>query len=110
MKPEKSLGVDQLELDLLRAAPERLVAVVEQPLHHVPAAAEVDVGDLRLLLEDGPHQLRQPGVDRLDLLELVEDQRHPPALVGGELGRQLEQPLEGRVDVGGRVLDPNEKW
>ena len=101
----EALGIDELELDLLRAVPEGLVDVVEEALHHVAAAAEVDVGDLGLLLEHRPQQLRQPWVERLHLLELVEDQRHPPALAGPELGRELQQALERRLEVGRRVVD-----
>ena len=62
------------------------------------------MGDLRLLLEHRPHQRRQLGVEVEDLLELVEDQRGAPSALGGELRRQLEQPLDRRVDVlGGRA-------
>ena len=49
---------DRPDLELLRAAPERLVLVVEDPLEDVPLAAEVDVAHLRLRLEDRAHQVR----------------------------------------------------
>ena len=55
--------------------------------------------DLRLLLEHRPHQPRQPRVDVDDLLELVEHERDLALAVGAELARQLEQPLDRRVDV-----------
>jgi hypothetical protein len=90
---------DEAEFHRPRASPERLVLVVEDPLEHVPRAAEVDVRDLGLRLEDGAHELRQVGVDLDDLLELVEDEGRAPAAFGGELAREREEPLEGRVDV-----------
>jgi hypothetical protein len=49
-------GRDHAELHLLRAAPERLVGVVEEPVHDAALAAQVDMSDVRLSLEDGPHQ------------------------------------------------------
>ena len=55
--------------------------------------------DLGLLLEDRAHQPRQPRVDVDDLLELVEHERDLALAVGAELGRQLEQALDRRVDV-----------
>ena len=59
--------------------------------------------DLGLLLEDRPHQCGQVRVDRGDLLELVEHDRSAAAAVGGDPAGQLEQSLEGRVDVGAAV-------
>jgi hypothetical protein len=90
---------DQLELEHLRAAVEGLVLVGEEALHHVALAAGVDVRDLGLLLEHRAHQRRQPRVDVGHLLELVEDHDHLALALRGELRRQLEQPLERRVDV-----------
>ena len=69
------LRVDHAELDLLGAAPERLVGVAEDAPHHVALGAEVDVRDLGLGLEDRAHQPRQLRVDVGDLLELVEHER-----------------------------------
>ena len=48
------------------------------------------MADLGLLLEDRPHQLREAGVDRLDLLELVEYHGDAAVLARRQLGRQLE--------------------
>ena len=90
---------DHAELHLLRTAPERLVLVVEDPLEHVALAPEVDVRDVGLHLEDGAHEPREVGIDVDDLLELVEDERDLPSALGGELARQLEEPLERRVEV-----------
>ena len=90
---------DHAELHLLRAAPEGLVLVVEDPLQHVPLAAQVDVRDVGLELEDGAHQLRKLRVDVDDLLELVEDERDLPPALRGELARQLEEPLERCVEI-----------
>jgi hypothetical protein len=64
-------GRDRAELDWLRAAPKRLVLVVEDPLHDVALAAEVDVRDLGLELKHRPHQLGQTGIDLDRFLELV---------------------------------------
>ena len=104
----KELGRNDTQLKLLRAPPERLVGVVEDALHHVALAAEVQVRDFRLLLEDRAHELRQVGVDVDDLLELVEDHAHPPVPVGPELAGELEEALERRVDVVGPLagLEP----
>ena len=106
-------AVDHAQLDLLRAAPERLVLVVEDPLHHVALAAEVDVRDLGLLLEHRAHQLRQRRVDVDDLLELVEDERHPPVALGGELGRAARAAARAsrrcpRAGARAPKLKPNE--
>src|SRR5439155_26354076 len=46
---------DDAELHLLGTAPERLVLVGEDALEHVPLAAQVDVSDLWLPLEDRAH-------------------------------------------------------
>ncbi len=86
-------------VDLLGAAPEWLVLVVEDPLHHVTLAAEVDVRDLGLLLKDRAHQLQQAGVDLGDLLELVEHERDAPVAFGGKASGEREQPFERGVDV-----------
>ena len=93
------VDVDPSELDLLRAAPERLVAVVEDRPQHVAAAAEIDMAYLALRLEDRPHHVRQRVVDPHDLLELVEHEHDATVALGGDLGGQLEQPLDRRVDV-----------
>ena len=69
------------------------------PLHHVPLAAQVDVRHVRLLLEHRAHQLREVGVDLHHLLELVQDQPDLALALRGELGRKLQQALEGRVHV-----------
>jgi hypothetical protein len=99
----EQVGADDVELDLLRASPERLVLVVEDRLHHVPLRAEVDVRDLRLRLEHRAHELREVRVDVDDLLELVEDERDGPVSLVRQLARQREQPLERRLDVGRRA-------
>jgi hypothetical protein len=65
----------------------------------VAAAAEVDVADLRLRLEDGAHEVGEAAVERDDLLELVEHDRDALLPLGRDLGRQLEQALDRRVDV-----------
>src|SRR5436190_198289 len=49
-------GRDRAQLDRLRAAPKRLVFVVEDPLHDVAPAAQVDVRHLGLELEDRPQE------------------------------------------------------
>ena len=90
--------VDQPDLDPLRAPPERLVLVVEDPVEQMTLAAQVDVPDLRLCLEDGPHQVRVLGIEREDLLELVEDDCDPALALGGELSRQREQVFDRVVD------------
>ncbi len=84
---------------MLCAAPERLVRVVEELRHQRPPAAEVDVRDVGLRLEDRAHQRRQPRVEPDHLLELVEDERDAAAPFRRELRRQLEQPLQRRVHV-----------
>ena len=78
------------ELHLAGTPPERLVLVVEDPLHHVPLAAEVEMRDLGLLLEHRAHELRQPAVDVDDLLEFVEDERDPATAIRGNLAGKLE--------------------
>src|SRR5438477_8772762 len=65
--------IDRAELELLGTAPEGLVRVVEDPLHEVALAPEVNVRHLRLCLEDCPHEPRVVAIDRRDLLELVEN-------------------------------------
>src|SRR4051794_25153830 len=90
---------DRAQLDRLRAAPKRFVLVVEQSLHDVPPAAEVDVGDLRLLLEHRPHQVRQQGVDLDHLLELVHNERGPALSAARQLTGEAQEPLQGGVDV-----------
>ena len=94
---------DHPELELLRAAPEGLVGVVEEPFHHAPLAAEIDVRDLGLRLEDGAHQGREVRVELDHLLELVEHDADAPVSLRRELGRKLEELLERRVDVLGCV-------
>ena len=54
---------------------------------HVAAAAEVDVADLALGLEDGPHHVRQRVVDPDDLLELVEHEHDASVALRGDLCR-----------------------
>ena len=49
---------DHAELHLLRAPPERLVLVVEDPLEHVTLAPEVDVRHVGLGLEHRAHEPR----------------------------------------------------
>src|SRR5215211_6221753 len=92
----KRLFGDRVELDLLGAPPERLVLIVEDPLHEMALASEVDVGDLRLLLKHRSHEIGKLGVEIHDLLELINDQSGPVAPFGRELSRQLEETLEGR--------------
>ena len=94
------LRLNHPDLELLRAAPERLVAVAEDSLQQVALAAEVHVADLRLRLEDRAHQVREPPVEREDLLELVEDDRDASLALCGELADELEQSLDRVVDVG----------
>jgi hypothetical protein len=55
--------------------------------------------DVGLQLEDGAHETGQVGIDVDDLLELVEDERNLASALGSELARQLEKPLDGRVEV-----------
>ena len=57
------------------------------------------MGDVGLQLEDGAHETWEVGIDVDDLLELVEDERDLPSALRGELARQLEEPLERRVEV-----------
>ncbi len=92
--------LDRPQLDRLRTAPERLVGVAEDLRHDVALAAEVDVRHLGLLLEDRAQEPRQFGIDLHDLLELIEDQRGSPPTCPAELGRQVKQALQRRVDVG----------
>ena len=96
--------LDRAQLEALRAPPERFVAVLEDPLEHVLLAPEVDVRDLRLLLEDRPHQVGELAVERDDLLELVEDEHDAAAALGRDPARELEQGLDRVVD--GRLLPP----
>jgi hypothetical protein len=95
----EGLGGDRPQLELLGAAPERLVRVVEDPLHHVALAAEVEVRDLGLLLQHRAQELGELRVELDDLLELVEDQQRAALALGGDLGDELEQALERRIDV-----------
>ena len=55
--------------------------------------------NLSLRLEHRSQQARVHGVERRDLLELVEDERYAAASVGRKLRGKLEQPLDRRVDV-----------
>ena len=87
------------ELHVPGAAPEGLVAVVEDRLHRVPLAAEVDVRDVRLALEHRPHQVRQLRIEVDDLLELVEHDRDAALALGGDAAGKLEQMLDRVVDV-----------
>ena len=89
---------DRPDLEALRAPPERLVLVVEDPLEEVALAPEVDVADLRLLLEDRAHQLRVVAVDREDLLELVEDEHGAAPALGRDPARESEERLDRVVD------------
>src|SRR5207302_5954416 len=89
---------DDVEHHPLRAPPEGLVLVREDPLQHVALASEVDVRDVGLGLEDGAHEPRELPVDVDDLLKLVEDERHLPPPLRAELAGKLEQALERRVD------------
>jgi hypothetical protein len=99
----KRCPIDDAELHLLRASPERLVGVAEELLNHAALAAEVHVGNLRLRLEDRTHQPRQVRVQVEDLLELVEHERRPPASLRRQLRGKLQKLLERRVDVRLRV-------
>jgi hypothetical protein len=56
---------------------------------------------IRSILEDGAQEPRQAAFDLDDLLELVEDERDATSSLRRELPRQLEQPLQRRVDVVG---------
>src|SRR3954469_990581 len=76
---------DRPDLHRLRAPVERLVLVAEEPPPHVALAPRVDVRDTGLLLEDGAHLRGELRVDLRDLLELVEGDDDPAALVGGDL-------------------------
>ena len=91
---------DHPDLDPLRAAPERLVLVVEDRLQDVTLAAQVDVGDLGLGLEDRAHQVRKLLVELQHLLKLVEDQRGPLLALGADLAGELEELLDRVVDPG----------
>ena len=64
---------------------------------------EVDVRDVSLRLEGRPHERRQPRVDVEHFLKLVEHERDRAPAFGGQLGRQLEDPLQRRVDILGGV-------
>ena len=75
------------------------MTVVEDRREHVAPAAQVDVADLALGLEDRPHDVRERVVDADDLLELVEDEHDAPPALRRDLRRELEQPLDRRVDV-----------
>jgi hypothetical protein len=90
---------DHVQLDLLRASPERLVLVAEDLAHHVPFAAEIDVSHVGLFLEDRPHELDEAGVDVHHLLKLVQNQHHAPVAIGGDPTEHREELLERRIDV-----------
>jgi len=90
---------DHPDLDLLRAAPELLVLVLEDALEQVPLAAQVDVADLGLGLEDRAHQVREALVEGEDLLELVEDDHDAALALGRELAELLEELLDRLVEV-----------
>ncbi len=91
--------VDQADFELLRAAPERLVAVAEDPVEHVALAAQVDVRYLGLSLEDGPQEVGIAPVELDDLLELVEDHHDAPLPFLADTTHELEQRLDRVVDV-----------
>ncbi len=95
----EGLRLDHVELDLLGAAPEWLVLVVKDALHHVALAPEVEVRHLGLLLKDGAHQAREVCVDVNDLLELIQDQHDLAFALAGQLTWQFQQPLQRGVDV-----------
>ena len=61
------------------------------------------MGDIRLRLEDRAHERGQPGIELEHLLELVEDDAYAPLPFGRQLRRELQEPLERRVDVLARV-------
>ena len=84
---------------LPRAAPERLVPVVEQRVEHVALAPQVHVGDLGLRLEHRPHPVRQRLVQAGHLLELVEDEGRPLAALGADPAGELEEAVDRVVDV-----------
>ena len=90
---------DHPDLDPLRASPERLVLVVEDRLQDVALAAQVDVGDLGLRLEDRTHQVRKLRVELQHFLELIEDQRRPLLALGADLAGELEELLDRVVDL-----------
>ena len=54
--------------------------------------------DLRLLLEDGAHEVGEVAVERDDLLELVEDEHGAAFALGGDPAREREQSLDRVVD------------
>ena len=62
-------------------------------------AAQIDVGDLRLLLKDRAHQLDEPRVDVHHLLELVEHQHDATAAVGRDTAKCGEQLFERGIEV-----------
>src|SRR5689334_18180655 len=90
---------DHPDLELLRAAPERLVLVLEDPLEQMPLAPQVDVADLGLRLKDGAHEVGVALVEGEDLLELVEDDHDAPLSLGRELAELLEELLDRLVEV-----------
>ena len=63
------------------------------------------MGHLRLTLEDGAQELRQSRVELDYLLELVDDKGRAAAARAPQLGGQLEQSLERRVDIRTRPPD-----
>lgn len=63
------------------------------------------MGHLRLALKDGAQELRQSGVELDDLLKLVDDKGRAAAARSSQLGGQLEQAFERRVDIWTRPPD-----
>ena len=77
----------------------------EQIPHHVLQAAREEIAHVRASLEDGPHPLGDLiGISvgtpfTGQFLELVEEHDELPLPIGSELCRQLEEPLDRRVDI-----------
>ena len=89
---------DPADLQALRAAPEGLVLVVEDPFEDMALAPEVDVGDVRLLLEHRAHQVRIVAVERHDLLELVENEHGTALALGSDPAGKRKQAFDRVVD------------
>ena len=93
---------ERAELHLPGAAPEGLVAVVEDRCKRA-ACCRGRRGPPPAGLEYRAHQVGQSRVEGDDLLELVEQQGDPLLALGCDPAGKLEQALDRVVDVAGRV-------
>src|SRR5579885_1217688 len=95
----KVAASDGMQDDGLRHFVEGMVTLGKDRFHEVPLAAEEDVGNLSLHLEDSAHQAGKVLIDLDNLLELVKDHGHTLMALASDLARQAEQLLNRAVEI-----------